>query len=67
MKRDITEISVEEMSGYLKGCHAVATCLGRSLTMKGIFGKPRKLVTDSVVLLCEAIKNNAPVDLVNFS
>ena len=28
--------------------------------MRGIFGKPRKLVTDAVGLLCAAIKENSP-------
>jgi putative NADH-flavin reductase len=58
IKRHITEITVEEMSEIIEDCHSVASCLGHNLTMKGIFGKPRKLVTDTVRLLCEAISKN---------
>lgn len=60
IKRDITEISVGELAGYLADCHAVASCLGHNLTWKGLFGKPRRLVTDSVKLIIEAILRNAP-------
>jgi hypothetical protein len=66
IKRNITEISVDEMCGYVKDCTAVASSLGHNLTWKGIFGKPRKLVTDSVRLLCEAIQRNSPEMPVRF-
>ena len=55
------------MADLLINCQAVASCLGHNLTLKGIFGKPRKLVTGAVSLLFEAIKKNAhgkPVKLV---
>ena len=64
---NITEISTAEMANYLKDCSAVASCLGHNLTLKGIFGKPRKLVTNAVILLCNAIRKNTeqkPVKLV---
>ena len=56
IKATITEISVKEMAEHLTDCHAVASCLGHNLTWKGIYGKPRKLVTNAVRLLCNAIK-----------
>jgi putative NADH-flavin reductase len=52
IKKNITEISVTEMSGYLEDCQAVASCLGHNLSLKGIYGKPPKLVTDAVKLMC---------------
>lgn len=66
IKANITEISVDEMAKYLTDCHAVASCLGHNITWKGIYGKPRKLVTDTVRLLCDAIKRNSPVKPVKF-
>lgn len=48
-----------EMRSYVNGCDAVISCLGHNLTFKGIFGKPRRLVTDSVRRLCNAIEENA--------
>jgi hypothetical protein len=66
IKRNITEIPVEEMCEYVKDCTAVASCLGHNLTLKGIFGKPRKLVTDTVSLLCEAVQKNSPEKRIKF-
>ncbi|WP_299521884.1 NAD(P)H-binding protein, partial [Winogradskyella sp.] len=43
----ILELSDEEISKYVSDCHSVASCLGHNLNWKGIYGKPRKLVTDA--------------------
>ncbi|MDA3943121.1 MAG: SDR family oxidoreductase [Bacteroidetes bacterium] len=59
IKRNISEVNVEEMTKYLADCQSVASCLGHNLTWKGIYGKPRNLVSDSVDLLCKAIQKNA--------
>lgn len=56
-----------EMAEYLKGCDAAVSCLGHNLTFKGMFGKPRLLVTDTVECICQAIKSNksgSPVKVV---
>ncbi|MEX0966231.1 MAG: NAD(P)-binding oxidoreductase [Bacteroidia bacterium] len=58
IKANLSEMSVEEMTNHLAECHAVAFCLGHNLTWKGIYGKPRKLVTDAVRLVSEAIQNS---------
>lgn len=55
---NITELTVEKMSEIIADCQSVASCLGHNLTWKGIFGKPRRLVTDTVGMLCEAIIKN---------
>jgi hypothetical protein len=62
----ITEISPEKMSEYIADCQSVASCLGHNLTLKGIYGNPRKLVTASVGLLCKAIIKNTPEKPVKF-
>lgn len=56
----ISELSDKEMSDYTNDCDAIASCLGHNLTWKGIYGKPRKLVTDVTKRLCNAIKINNP-------
>jgi nucleoside-diphosphate-sugar epimerase len=66
IKRNITEITREEMAEYISDCESVASCLGHNLTWKGIYGKPRDLVTASVSLLCNAIKKNAPEKPIKF-
>jgi hypothetical protein len=37
-----------------------------NITLKGILGKPRKLVTDAVKLLCMAIQKNSPDQPIKF-
>ncbi len=66
INRNVTEISVAEMSEFIADCQAVASCLGHNITLKGVFGKPRRLVTDTVGLLCEAIFKNASARPVKF-
>lgn len=66
IKANISEISVNEMMDYLIDCQSVASCLGHNLTLKGILGKPRKLVTDAVKLLCTAIQKNSPDKPIKF-
>ena len=57
----IHEASDAEMALYARDCDAVVSCLGHNLTLKGMFGKPRLLVTDTVRRLCSAIEENRSV------
>jgi len=66
LNRNITQISVEEMSEIIADCQSVTSCLGHNLTWKGIYGKPRKLVLNAVALLCEAIIKTHPEKPVKF-
>ncbi|HIE99964.1 MAG TPA: NAD(P)-dependent oxidoreductase [Fuerstia sp.] len=54
----ILNLSDAEMARYVNGCDAVASCLGHNLTFRGMFGQPRRLVTDATRRLCRAIKAN---------
>lgn len=56
----VLELSEAELATHVKGCDAVASCLGHNMNLKGIFGHPRRLVTDATRRLCEAIRANAP-------
>ena len=53
-------LSEAEMSQHVSGCDAVASCLGHTPNLKGIYGRPRRLVTDATRRLCKAIKANKP-------
>ena len=64
IEANISEITVNEMANYIKGFESVASCLGHNLTLSGVFGKPRKLVTNAVELICNAIENNASGDII---
>jgi len=54
----VLELSDAEMTKIVSDCDAVASCLGHRLTFKGIYGKPRRLVTDATKRLCSAIGSN---------
>ncbi len=67
IQANIDELTDDEMAQYIKGCFAVASCLGHNLGLKGLFGHPRRLVTDATIRMCRAIKSNnmeAPTRLV---
>ena len=65
-KRNVSEITLDEMSELIADCRSVVCCLGHNLTLKGIYGKPRKLVYDTVELVCNAILRNVPEKPVKF-
>lgn len=58
IQASILDLTDEEMVTLVKGCDAVVSCLGHNLTFKGLYGSPRRLVTDAVRRLCNAIKKN---------
>lgn len=62
----LTEFTEAELLEHTKGCHTVISCLGHHLSLKGIYGRPRFLVTDAVRKLCRAIKANQPQAPVKF-
>jgi nucleoside-diphosphate-sugar epimerase len=66
IQANILDISVDKMAEYVQDCDAVTSCLGHNMSWKGIYGKPRKLVTNAVKLLCEAITKNAPNKPIKF-
>jgi NAD(P)-dependent dehydrogenase (short-subunit alcohol dehydrogenase family) len=66
IRASILDLSDAEMAGHVKGCGAVASCLGHNLSWKGVFGHPRRLVTDATRRLCEAIGANKADEPVKF-
>ena len=54
----VLNLSDAEMARHVHGCDAVASCLGHNVTFKGMYGHPRKLVTDATRRLCRAIRAN---------
>jgi len=54
----ILDLSDTEMVRQVNRCTAVASCLGHNLSWKGLFGHPRRLVTDATRRLCCAIRSN---------
>lgn len=66
IQANIIELNEHKMAELVNGCTAVASCLGHNLTFRGIFGSPRKLVTNAVERLCEAVKNDRQGKIVRF-
>ncbi len=52
----VLELTDTELKQHVSGCDAIVSCLGHNLTFKGIYGKPRLLVTEATRRLCNAIK-----------
>ena len=63
---NVLDLTDAEMKEHVQGCDAVASCLGHNLTLKGLFGRPRRLVTDATRRLCDAIKAAGPEKPVRF-
>jgi len=62
----LTEISDADMLEHVQGCDAVASCLGHNMSFKGIYGQPRRLVTDATRRLCHAMAASKPEGSVKF-
>ncbi len=66
IQASVLELSDTEMMQYVLGCDAVASCLGHNMTWKGMFGHPRRLVTDAVGRLTNAITANEPAKPIKY-
>jgi putative NADH-flavin reductase len=58
IQASVLDLSDAEMAQHVNQCDAVASCLGHNISLKGIFGHPRRLVTDATRRLCNAIEAN---------
>ena len=66
VQASLLDLSDAELAQLVKGCGAVASCLGHNMTLKGMYGHPRRLVTDTTRRLCTAIQANQPQTPVRF-
>ena len=66
IEESILDMSNTDMVTLVRGCHAVVSCLGHNLTLQGIYGRPRRLVTDAVRRLCDTIRENEQKGPVKF-
>lgn len=62
----LLELTDAELAAQVGGCRAIASCLGHRMTWRGVFGPPRRLVTEAVRRLCRAIESAAPPAPVRF-
>ena len=66
IRANLLDLSDAEMVQHVNDCNAVASCLGHNLSFRGIYGHPRRLVTDATCRLCNAIKANKSVGPTKF-
>ncbi len=66
IRASFLDLSDAEITQHVNGCEAVASCLGHNMNFRGIYGRPRRLVTDATRRLCNAIKANRPERPVKF-
>ena len=59
VRASITEVNDSEMMSFLQDCNAIVSCLGHNITIRGIFGKPRHLVFDTIRNMSEIVKEKA--------
>jgi hypothetical protein len=62
----VLDLTDKEMVRHVDGCDGVVSCLGHNMSFKGMYGAPRKLVTDATRRLCTAIKATHPPHTVRF-
>ncbi|MHB9115609.1 MAG: NAD(P)-dependent oxidoreductase [Thermoleophilia bacterium] len=70
VEADLLSLSDEELRRHVAGCDAVVSCLGHVISLRGVFGPPRDLVTRAVSRVCgaiEALRPAEPVRLVLMS
>ena len=62
----VLDLDDAQLVEHVTDCQAVASCLGHNLTWKGVFGSPRRLVTDATRRVCEVVKATDPQTPVRF-
>ena len=70
VEADLLSLSDEYLRSLVHGCDAVVSCLGHSITPKGMLGSPRDLVTRSAARVCrtiEALRPESPVKFILMS
>jgi putative NADH-flavin reductase len=56
----ILDMNHEDVIQHVENCDAIVSCLGHTIDFRGLFGHPRRLVSDSVHRLCQAVQTNKP-------
>ena len=57
VEAELSKMQESDLTQYLIECEAVLSCLGHTLTFKGMFGQPRRLVTDAIKKTTKAIES----------
>ena len=66
VEADLLSLSDDDLRFLLRGCSAVISCLGHTISFKGVLGPPRDLVTQAPTRLCRGIETLQPAEPVKF-
>lgn len=66
IEADLLSLSDEDFQRHVRGCDAVISCLGHVISLRGMFGPPRDLVTQATTRLCRAIEADQPATPIRF-
>jgi len=66
IEAELLALGDEALRSQVAGCDAVISCLGHTLSLRGVFGSPRELVTQATARLCGAIDALQPAAPVKF-
>jgi uncharacterized protein YbjT (DUF2867 family) len=66
VEADLLSLSEDELRRHVAGCDAVVSCLGHNLSLQGMFGQPRDLVTRAAARVCRAVEALRPAEPVRF-
>jgi len=66
IEASLLDLSDEALQGHLRGCDAVVSCLGHTISLKGVLGPPHDLVARATARLCRAIEALGPARPVRF-
>ncbi len=58
IEAEISKLTEADLAQHIIECDSVISCLGHNLTFKGMFGQPRRLVTDTIKKITRSIKSN---------
>ena len=56
VEADLLTLSDNEFARLVEGCDAAVSCLGHTIDARGVFGRPRDLVTDAVTRVYRAAR-----------
>jgi nucleoside-diphosphate-sugar epimerase len=52
----VLDMSNSDLLLHIQGCDVLISCLGHTMSWRGIFGRPRRLVEESARRLCDAVQ-----------
>ena len=66
IEASLLDLTDEELRRHVEGCRGIASCLGHTLSFKGVFGPPYRLVRDAVRRLSAAARATSREEPVRF-